>query len=257
MDRIAVLSDVHGNVTALLAVLADIRERGIETIYNLGDVAGKGPRGAEAIRLVREHCRLTVRGNWDDFLPHPADDWQDSVRWWHDELGTAEREWLTGLPLSHDLAIAGRRLRLLHASATSVYTRVHFDHSTEQFEGMFLATELTGPAPSPDVVLYGDIHDAYVENRGGRILANAGSVGNALDEPTAAYLVLEGALDAPVDTRPLAARPPFALQIVRVPYDVESEIAAAGDLGMPELDAYAVELRTGVYRGLHAGLGLR
>ena len=44
--------------------------------------------------------------------------------------------------------------------------------------------------------------------------------------------------------------------MVRVPYDVEAEIAVAGALGMPALEAYAVELRTGVYLGLHAARGL-
>ncbi len=68
LDRIAVISDVHGNVTALEAVLADIEARGITRVLNLGDVVGKGPRGSEAIKLTRETCEVTVRGNWDTFI---------------------------------------------------------------------------------------------------------------------------------------------------------------------------------------------
>ena len=64
LDRIAVISDVHGNVTALEAVLADIEARGITRVLNLGDVVGKGPRGAEAIKRTRDTCEVTVRGNW-------------------------------------------------------------------------------------------------------------------------------------------------------------------------------------------------
>jgi len=62
-DRVAVLSDVHGNLTALEAVLADLDARGITRIVNLGDVVGKGPRGAACVRLVRERDLATVQGN--------------------------------------------------------------------------------------------------------------------------------------------------------------------------------------------------
>ncbi|GAB3811728.1 hypothetical protein GCM10028820_03450 [Tessaracoccus terricola] len=68
LDRIALISDVHGNLTALEAVLADIAARGITRVLNLGDTAGKGPRGEAAVRRCREVCEVNVRGNWDDFL---------------------------------------------------------------------------------------------------------------------------------------------------------------------------------------------
>lgn len=242
MDRIAVLSDVHGNLTAFQAVLADIEAREIETVYNLGDVIGKGPRGSAAITLSKERCALTVRGNWDDFIDDPHQDWSEGLWWWHDELTAAERDWLETLPLSHDLQISGRRVRMFHASATSVHTRVHREHNDETFTGMFAATDLTGPGPEPDVVLYGDIHAAYIKTRRRRTLTNVGSVGNPLDEPTAAYLILEGDRDAD-------GQAPFSQQIVRVPYDIDAEITVARELGMPERDVWEVELRTGVYRG--------
>lgn len=249
-ERIALLSDIHGNLTALEAVLDDIDARGITTIYNLGDVAGKGPRGSAAVALSRERCALTVRGNWDDFLPveDPTDDDNEARRWWHEELTADDRQWLRELPLTCDLVLSGRRIRLFHASADSIYTRVHFRHTTEQFDAMFAATELTGTGPTPDVVGYGDIHDTYLKVSGPRTLLNVGSVGNPLDEPTAAYVILEGA--------PGAEAGPFGVQFVRVPYDIEAEIAVAAALDMPTTATYAIELRTAVYRGLHERLGL-
>ena len=102
---------------------------------------------------------------------------------------------------------------------------------------MFVATELTGPGPEPSVVGYGDVHDAYVETSHGRTLVNVGSVGNPLDETTASYVVLE------------AVRDTFSLQIVRVPYDIERAIRDAKQERMPDLAAYANELRTARYRG--------
>lgn len=248
-DRVAVISDIHGNITALQAVLADIEARGITTIYNLGDVIGKGPRGRESVRISRQRCALTIRGNWDDHIDIPQPHWGQAMFWWRAELTPEDRRWLSTLPLCHDILISGRRVRMFHASARSVHHRVMSRHSVEEFEAMFVATELTGDGPSPDLVIYGDIHGAYVTSRRSRTLVNAGSVGNPLDEPTAAYLILEGEVDAPEPA-------PFSLQIMRVPYDIEAEIAVAADLDMPELDAYAIELRTAVYRAFHEQLGL-
>lgn len=248
--RIAVVSDVHGNMTAYDALLADVDARGIETVVNLGDVVGKGPRGSAAIARTRERCAVTVRGNWDDFLPVAEPGRSEAMTWWRDELTPDDRAWLHTLPLVHHLELSGRRIRLLHASARSVHVRVHFHHTQDEFDGMFATTELTGDGPPPQMVGYGDVHDAYVETYEGRTLFNVGSVGNPLDEPTAAYVVLEGEPDGD-------ASAPFSLTIVRVPYDVEAEIAVARDLGMPELEEYAIELRTAVYRGLHVERGLR
>lgn len=239
-ERIALISDIHGNLTALDAVLADISARGIDRIINLGDTAGKGPRGEEAVARCREVCEINVRGNWDDFLPTIPDDGPPEMIWWRDQLSSGSRAWLSELPLSVDLELSGRRIRLFHASAESPHVRVHFHHTPEQFSAMFENTEMTGDGPVPDVVGYADIHDAYIESVDGRTLFNVGSVGNPLDEPTPSYVILEGGSSAAV---------PFGVQFVRVPYDVEAEIAVAEAVAMPMRDVWAVELRTAVFRG--------
>lgn len=248
LERLAVISDVHGNLGALEAVLADVEARGISRVINLGDDAGKGPRGSAVVDRLREVCEVDVRGNWDDFLPRISADEPPEMVWWRDELRDDQRRWLASKPLSHDLLLSGRRVRLFHASATSVHTRVHFRHTPEDFAGMFAATGLTGPGPEPDVVGYGDVHDAYLEVERGRTLFNAGSVGNPLDEPTPSYAILEGVPDAPGPA-------PFAIHHVRVPYDVEAELAVARRAGMPRYAEWAQELRTGVYRGLTVPTG--
>ncbi|MFT4233583.1 MAG: metallophosphoesterase family protein, partial [Microbacterium sp.] len=128
--------------------------------------------------------------------------------------------------------------------AASPHVRVQSQHTDDEYAGMFENTEMTGDGPAPDVVGYGDIHDAYIESYRGRTLFNVGSVGNPLDEPTPSYVILEGVLDA--EDRGA----PFGIQFVRVPYDVEPEIALAHELGMPTADVWGVELRTALYRGL-------
>ena len=111
------------------------------------------------------------------------------------------------------------------------------------------AALVRGLGPSSDVVVYGDIHDPFLRSGREGVLANVGSVGNQLDDPTPSYVILEGDADG-------GAEAPFGIQFVRVPYDVEAEIEATLALGMPETEAYILELRTGVYRGDHAALGL-
>ena len=245
-DRVAVISDLHGNLTALQAVLADIDARGIERVLNLGDLIGKGPRGSECIAVTRQRCAVTVRGNWDAFVSDLGIDVGPEVDWVRERLSDADLAWLAALPNAYDFWMSGRRVRLFHASQASEFHRVHMRHSEEEFRAMFTNTAFTGgflgTDATPDVVGYGDIHSTYLEADEGLLLFNAGSAGNHLDAPSAPYVVLEGDLDSPDEGA-------LSVSFVRVPYDIEAEIAAARDLGMPDVDVYAVELRDGIYRG--------
>ena len=243
LERIALISDIHGNLTALKAVLADIENRGIQRIFNLGDAVGKGPRGQAVVDRCQAVCEVNLLGNWDDFLPDP-DRKPDSeaLRWWKKELREDQWAWLRGLRFCHDFRLSGRQVRLFHASPVSVYHRVHFDHDETSYLGMFENTPATGDGPVPTIVGYADIHDPYYEADLGRTLFNVGSVGNSLDDPTPVYTIIEGVLDS-------AEPAPFSIQFVRVPYDAHAELAAARDLGMPELDSYEAEIIHGIYRG--------
>ena len=66
--RIALLSDVHGNLPAFEAVLRHIDNNNIDLIYNLGDLIGKGPSPKEVVDLSMERCNVSILGNWEDFL---------------------------------------------------------------------------------------------------------------------------------------------------------------------------------------------
>lgn len=243
-ERIALISDVHGNLTALEAVLDDIDARGITRIFNLGDYAGKGHRGREVIEICQERCEVNILGNWDDFLPHPAREFDNAaLQWWLGQLGHGQGEWLRGLPFCHDFSMSGRQVRLMHASAETVHRRVRYVHDEAEFLGQFANTPATGNGPVPDVVGYADTHDPFYETQlRGRTLFNTGSVGNCMGDPTPLYCILEGVMDSP-------GRAPFSLSFVRVPYDVEAELAHAREVGAPDFEGYESELRRGVYRG--------
>ena len=157
---------------------------------------------------------MNILGNWDDFLPDPDREIDnESLRWWKNELREDQWKWLRDLPFSHDFVLSGRRIRLFHASATSVHRRVRFDHDEQEFLGMFENTQATGDGPIPTVVGYGDTHDPFYEaDRDRRTLFNTGSVGNSMGDPTPVYVILEGVPDSSSDA-------PFSIQFVRVPYD--------------------------------------
>ena len=240
MDRIAIISDIHGNMPALHATLGDIAARGISRIICLGDLVGKGPHSDQAVDICRQACEATVRGNWDDFILNESD--KPTLQWHRQRLGPARLAYLATLPNVLEFAIGGKRVRLFHASQESVYHRVHMDDTRENHMAMFANTPFTGDGPAPSVVGYGDIHSAYAKSFRGRTLFNAGSVGNPLDITQASYAILEGAYGS-------SAAGPFGIQLVRVPYDIERAIGEAAALDMPELGAYADELRTARYRG--------
>ena len=169
-EHIAILSDVHGNMTAFEAVLSDIDARGIGRVFNLGDVFGKGPNGSAAVALSRERCEATVRGNWDELVNVPLEQASPPLRWWLEEMSAEDRAWLRGLPFAVDLELDGVPVRLFHASADSVGHRVHRRHSDDDFHGMFRNTGATGNGPEPDLVVYGDIHSAYAKATDGKTL---------------------------------------------------------------------------------------
>jgi protein phosphatase len=236
------MSDVHGNLTALEAVLAHIRESGIERIFNLGDLVGKGPRSAAVVDRCREVSEIIVQGNWDAQISEGPDPDRPVRQWHRAQLGGDRLAYLGALPGCFDFMLSGRRARIFHASQLGIYDRVHETGTRQEHRAMFANTPFTGFGEEPLIVGYGDIHTAFVLNFEGRTLFNVGSVGNPLDIPLACYAVLQGTYEA-------EAVHPWSLHFVRVPYDVEGEIAVAEVSGMPDLGYYASELRTAVYRG--------
>ncbi|WP_088548676.1 metallophosphoesterase family protein [Paenibacillus aquistagni] len=245
MQNIAILSDIHGNLQALEAVLEDIERQGVDRLICLGDMVGTGPNSVEVMDLLQAECDIIVRGNWDELVARKQDEW--IFRWHAEQLGQERVAQLDKLPFSFDCLISGRHVRLLHASPQSVYHRVQpwdaLEKRKEMFEFTPNLTEPLHPCQAPDVVVYGDIHQAYVQHIEGKTLVNCGSVGNPLDMTQASYLILQGQYGG-------VNQAPFRMQLCRVPYDIEAAVQAAERSDMPEIKPYVRELRTGVYRGL-------
>ncbi|WP_338540563.1 metallophosphoesterase family protein [Paenibacillus tundrae] len=246
MERIAIVSDIHGNMTAWEAVLNDIRSRGLKRIFCLGDLVGKGPDPVQVVDRVRETCEQVVRGNWDELVAVNRDN--ENFTWQADKLGQERLDYLANLPFSHQFELSGRTVRLVHASPQSVYHRVQPWDELDKRIAMFDAPANEPELGQADIIGYGDVHNAYLQHLNGKVLFNVGSVGNPLDIPQASYCILEGESNRDINQA-------INIQFVRVPYDIEQEVRVAQQAGVPALELYIREIRTGVYRGLQEKSG--
>ncbi|MDD9265724.1 metallophosphoesterase family protein [Paenibacillus sp. GCM10023248] len=254
MDKIAIISDIHGNLPALEAVLDDIKQRGIERIYCLGDLVGKGPDSAAVVDVIRQTCQVVIQGNWDLGINLPQE--LPAGIWQQQQLGAERLAYLKELAFSTDFYLSGKLFRLFHASSRSVYHRVKRKADKKERLAMFHNTEMTGtPAggKQPDIVGYGDIHIPYLitmknpsekqtaqRTDNGLMLFNVGSVGIPYDGiPQACYCILEGYADRTESAG-------FSIQYVRVPYDIERAVKQAYTVDMPEAERYELEITTGL-----------
>lgn len=236
MQRIALIADIHGNLPALHAVFADIDRRGIQRVFCLGDLVGKGPQGSAVVDLCRTRCEVIILGNWDALLSRPQE--APSFAWWRNELGAERCDWLGSLPFHFDFVLSGRNVRLLHSSPESVFQRVFQSADRDQLLRMFAPGEHIRSTFAPDMVIYADLHAPFMRTFPDRMLINVGSVGNPIHGTDATYVVLEGDVGSSQDG-------PWGYQFVQIPYDIEACVRATLEMGAPERDAWSFELRTG------------
>ena len=242
MTKIAIISDLHGNLPAVNAVFSDIENKGVDKIICLGDLIGKGPNSPEAIDLCREKCHEIVMGNWDKFMANTLKV-DDGINYYKGQLGKERLEFLRNLPEFVEFYLSGKLVRLFHAHPLDVFKRIYPTSELAERVKMFSVPTIKGNhrySDKSDIVGYGDIHWAYIQNVEGRILFNTGSVGNPLDLTMASYVVLEGEYESK-DTAP------FSSQFYRVPYDINLAIEQAKKSKVPQLDAYTKELKTAIY----------
>jgi len=245
--KVAVISDIHGNLPALEAVLEDIKARGADKIICLGDIIGKGPSAKEAVEICRSKCDIIVKGNWEDVFYKHFVDYQNGVvdgigektLWYINSVTVEQMEYLGALPHSCEFYLSGKLVRLFHAHPRN-FNRYHPYSPLEQRMELFEYSEHSENKENADIAIYADIHAAYMQILQGRHLMNVGSVGNPLDINLASYVIIEGA-EGDVES------PSFGVQFMRVRYDIEKAIDMAREANIPDLDGYISELRTAKY----------
>jgi len=198
---VAVLSDIHGNVAALDAVLADLIAQPHEETVIAGDLAFLGPRPAESIARVREMNVPTIYGNSDRYLSHgnPHFSREDWLEWTRERIGPDDLQYLAGLPFDHYIVPPDGRqpednLLIVHASPTdveaAVITETNPTAPTITLTPEADAARMIGDARA-DLILYGHIHYASAGTVGGQRVASIGAVGFPFDgDPRAAYALV-------------------------------------------------------------------
>ncbi len=203
--RVAVVSDIHSNLAALDAVLADAGA--VDAVWCLGDVVGYGPEPNECIERLRALDAICIVGNHDLAAICQADldefhaEAAAAARWTGEQLTPANREWLASRP--QRVVLPERRATLVHGSprdpiweyVTNAYVAARslacvatplclIGHT--HLPSSFLAR----PTGEIEVALRGPGSVARLDE--GQLLANPGSVGQPRDgNPDAAYLIYE------------------------------------------------------------------
>ena len=261
MDKIAIISDIHGNLEALKVVLKDIKERNIEKIFCLGDIVAKGTHQEECVNLVRENCDVILKGNCDAYFTSEVEretkpeielkriDWIDS------KLSNESKKYLRNLPYSFEFYLSGRLVRLFHATPEKINGFIGNIDTIDRLYSLFLPSKNTISNKKADVVVYGHIHTPFIQRIYNRTIINSGSVGNAIDvfrneekdadvrnTTLANYVILSGKYDSKDINEKIS------FELVNVPYDIEKELDANTD--NIEIDSYKEELRSGKYRNM-------
>jgi predicted phosphodiesterase len=234
--RVALVCDIHGNLTALEAVVADLRRRSVDLVVQGGDLVLMGPRPAEVVDRIRALGWPGVVGNTDEVLWSPDEHEHQLQRAprlarllelifasyapdTRERLGEARISWLRGLPTER----RSEQLTVVHAQPDDLWRAPMPDASDQE---LFATYAGLGCAR----VGYGHIHRPFVRALDGLTVANAGSVGLPWDgDPRAAYLLLDNGVPT----------------IVRIEYDVEQEVRALRECRHPDAERLAQMRRTG------------
>lgn len=254
MNKIAIISDVHGNYEALKTVLADIEKRKINHIYCLGDVIGKGSRSNECLDLLK-NCTMTY-GNWEDFFNKKSCvNELDEKRYklLDKQLSKENKDRLKTLPLCYEIYISGRLIRMFHATPSNSRDNVLEIDRIDKMYKQFLPTKHTNNEIA-DVVIYAHTHTQNLMKLYNRTLINVGSVGNAFDiirnkgkdgkyenTTNADYLIIEGEIDS-------KEHADIRFEFVSLNYDRNLELQESKT--NPELESYTKELLTGKFRNI-------
>ena len=236
--RIAIISDIHGNLTALDAVLADLRQQKPDVIYHGGDLAFGGSNPAEVIDCIVQEGWKGVLGNTDEML------WDTSARQTLEAaapklkslfkvlfdlsgpatrkmIGESRLESLRALPT--DLRF--QNLALMHASPGNLW-RAPMDTADDA------ELETTYKPMNAEILVYCHIHRPFIRKVGSMTVCNTGSVGAPYNgDPRASYLLID-------DGKPA---------IRRAAYDVEKEIERLLASDYPQKEWIAEMRRNGSY----------
>ena len=248
-NRIAILSDIHGDTRALEAVIADARALGATEYWLLGDILLPGP-GREDLFDLLDAIPITaaVRGNWDDCVLEALDgeygleDPQEIqllrlTQYLMEGLDPKRIDWLRSLPLVKKKEVNGIRFSLTHNLPEKNYGGdLRPANRTENFDQLL--------DDQTDMAIYGHVHKQLLRygSQGQQIL-NPGTIGmpyfdwEPIQNHRAQYALIDVEEDGVTN-----------LQFRMVAYDYEGELQDAKDKGLPFIEMYEELRREDNYR---------
>jgi putative phosphoesterase len=235
--RVAIISDIHGNIAALEAVLEDLRQiEPVRAVYCLGDLVGYAAFPNHVIDRIRQENIPTIVGNYDDGVGFDRDEcgcaYRDpeeqrlgdlSLRWTQRTVTPEGKAFLRSLRAEIRFEVDHKRFRLVHGSPRRMNEYLFEDRPLSSFQRLAASSEC-------DVLIFGHTHKPYTKRVDGVLFINAGSVGKPKDgDPRACYVVLDTSGDVAVEFR-------------RIPYDIASMATAIRQSELP--DKFAADIET-------------
>lgn len=227
-DRVAIITDIHGNLPALQAALADINQRGIETVYCGGDLVGYGPHPNEVCALIQEWDIPTIYGNYDYAIGRDLNDCgcayitehdrqlgQRSVEWTLAHTDQRSKDFMAALPFDLRFQLGDAAVHLVHGSPRKVNEYLFEDKPDSLYERLAAKEDA-------DVLVFGHTHKPWNRVIGGVQFVNCGSVGKPKDgDPRGSY----------VELRPAGQQVEVLLH--RVEYDASDVARQVREAGLP------------------------
>lgn len=225
--KFAVISDAHGNLAALRAVLADIEQKGIDSIFCAGDLVGYGPYPYEVIELIKQKRIPSVMGNWDYTVGNSRivcrcrykdEKWAGigtaAVQWTLENVTEKNKEYLQKLPFELAVGTDATGVRIVHGSPRRNYEYLDKDMDEKALNQLLFECRA-------DAIICGHTHIPYIRKIGDKLLINAGSVGRPKHgDPRASYCIIEINGD-------------IKAEICYTGYDFESTAREIIDRGLP------------------------
>jgi len=233
--RIGILSDIHGNLPALDAVIADLMVREIDAVCCLGDLVGYGAFPNEVVERIRNLRMPTIMGNYDDGVGFDRDDCgcayrdpreqelgQRSLAWTKARTTVENKAFLRSLVPEIRLDAEGQRLLLVHGSPRKMNEYLFEDRPLSSFERLAASS-------NADMIVFGHTHRPYAKRVDDVWFVNAGSIGKPKDgDWRACYVILTPGTDRPAE-------------FVRLPYDVATAARAVRESELPHEFAADIE----------------
>lgn len=221
--RIAIVSDIHGNLTAFNAILADLRHTSPDLILHGGDLADAGSSPVEIVDHIDDLRWPGVVGNTDQMLFDPESlakfakqspaiepflkAIEEMAEWTREELGAERLAWLNRLP-KHQIHPP---LALVHASPETPWHCPQPEASDDELQSAYQ------PLGQP-LAVYAHTHRSFIRVLPELTIINTGSVNLSYDgDPRAAYLLIDG----------------LKPEIRRIEYDLNREVTALSASGLP------------------------